>query len=242
MNWKKILVGGGLTALAPFTGGSSLAFLPAALAGTGIATGIGGAFDGGGAKKPKDADPDIAPFLKQLEGSANTASATGKELSGMSRETLQPILDYFQSLVGGDENALLAATRPERSRVIDQYDTARKTISEFGPRGGGTNSAVADSFFGQADELSNITALARRDAVGQSAQIGTALQGLGLTAEQMASGDLTSIINAILTSKGLKMQESGQNKQLAAGLSEGLGTLLGLYLTRGAGSGAGATS
>ena len=109
---------------------------------------------------------------------------------------------------------------------------ARQVIGEFGPRGGGSNAALAESRFAQASDLSNLTVQARRDAVGQSAQLGSQLTGLGLSADQLASADLNTVVRAILEQKGLDITKSGHNKQLAGGLAEGLGTLLGLFLTR----------
>ena len=224
-----------MTALAPFTGGGSLAFLPGALAGAGVGTALSGAFSGAGAKKKTSDDDDIQALIAKLQTSSGTTSAKGAELSGLGSEALRPVLQYFKSIIGGDPNALMEATRPERSRVIDQYDTARKNISEFGARGGGTNSVVAQSRFDEADTLANLTATARREAVGQAGNLGATLEGLGLSADQLASADLNTVIQAILSQKGLDLTKSGQNKQMAAGLAEGLGTLLGLFLTRGSG-------
>jgi hypothetical protein len=76
-------------------------------------------------------DKSIDPLLKNLQDQAGTTQAKSKELSGMGNESLAPVLDYFKKLVGGDQQELMAATRPERARVIDQYDTARKTIDYY---------------------------------------------------------------------------------------------------------------
>lgn len=197
---------------------------------------------GGGGKDDKDRklDRQLAPYLSDLNASSTSLRAQGDELSGMGNEALQPLLQYFQALVGGDPNALMAATQPERARVIDQYDTARKSIGEFGGRGGGANRAMADSQFSQANTLSNITAFARRDAAGQLGSVSTTLQGLGLSADQLASHDLNTIINTLLNKEGIDTQRRGQNAALAGGLAEGMGTLLGLLLTRGNSGGGGA--
>lgn len=204
----------------------------------GIGGFLSGLFSGGGSKKtPTDDDPEVNDLIANLRASSDKSRATGDALTGMSADALGPVLSYFKRLTSGDPSAALSATRPERTRVIDQYDTARKMISEFSPRGGGSNAALAESRFDEASDLSNITALARRDAVGQQAQLGTTLAGLGMTADQLASADLNTVLNAILAEKGFDVQKSGQKSQMAAGLAEGLGTLVGLYLTRGGGGG-----
>lgn len=195
-------------------------------------------FGGGG--KPKPANDDDQEFSKALSGLTESSAALrakGDEFDAAGMDSLRPVLQIFKQLVEGDPEALAAATQPERARVIDQYDTARRTISEFGPRGGGTNTLLGQSQFDQASELSNIIALARRNALDTSANLGTTLSGLGLTADQLASADLNTIIQAILAQKGLKTQERGQSAALAGGLAEGLGTLLGLFLTKGQSAG-----
>ena len=177
-------------------------------------------------------DKNLDPLLKTLQDQADSTKAKSQALAGQGQEALGPVLEYFKKLVGGDQQELLAATRPERARVIDQYDTARKTISQFGGRGGGANAALAGSQFSEANELSNITAMARTNAANSSAQIGETLTGLGLSADQLATADLNSVVSAILNKKYLDVTKSGQKAQLAGGITEGLGTLLGLYLTR----------
>lgn len=207
--------------------------LPGAIgAGTYAATrAFGGGDDDG--KKPSE-----VPFLNELTKSSDANRAQGSNLAGMGSEALQPALAYLTQLAGGDPAALMDATRQDRGRVIDQYDTARRAISQFGPRGGGTTSALAESRFQQAESLADITSSARRDAVGNLAQLGPQLTALGLTANQLASQDLNSVINSILTREGFDVQKRGQNMEALSGLGEALGTIIGVILTRDKGTGA----
>lgn len=242
-NWK-----GGATSAA--TGAATGAMWGSVVPGLGTLAGAGvgglsgflsGIFSPGGDGKPKADDTSaIDPLLKSLQGKSDAASAESTKLSGLSEEALAPVLDYFKKILGNDPSAMMAATAPQRGRVIDQYDTARKSIAAFAPRGGESSGAIANSYITEGQDLSALTSTARTEAVGQSAQLGTQLKALGLSSEQLASADLSTVINAILNQENIKnnleLGKSGQNKQLAAGLSEGLGTLLGLYLTRGAGT------
>lgn len=209
----------------------------------GIGTLVGGI--GGGAygflkglftKDPNKAQDTTAnamdPILKSLQDQSAASTAQGNQLSGMGADALAPVLDYFKKILGNDPSAMMAATAPQRGRVIDQYDTARKSIANFAPRGGGSSEAFANSYVTEGQDLSALTSQARSEAVTGSAQIGETLSGLGLSADQLASGDLNSVIQAILSNKNLGILQSGQNNQLAGGLAEGLGTLLGLILTR----------
>lgn len=221
--------------------GAGTGFLFGGPVGAAIGGGAGflsGLFGGGGSKKPADTEA-LDPILKNLQDSSAASRRTADQFSGMGAEALAPVISYFKSIMGSDPGAVLAATAPERGRVIDQYDTARKAIANFAPRGGESAGAVANSYVTEGQDLSAITSSARRAAADTTAQIGLQLQGLGLTADQLASADLNTVIQAILSQQGLDLTKSGQHAQLAAGLSEGLGTLLGLYLTRGSGAGAG---
>jgi len=194
--------------------------------------------DGPGGGK-KGADAEIAPFLTQFQQSADQNRAQGREFSGMSSEALGPVMQYFKQLMGGDPSALMDATRQERGRVIDQYDTARRAISQFGPRGGGTTSALAESRFAQAESLADITSSAQRDAASGLAELGPQLAALGLSSQSLASQDLNSIINTILTREGFDVQKRGQNMEAAGAAGEAAATLLGIWLTRDKGGGAG---
>lgn len=192
---------------------------------------ISGLFSGDDKKKDED-ETKTDPYTSALQKSATGLQKQGSELSGMGSDAMAPVLDYFKKLISGDPSALLEATKPERGRVIDQYDAARNAITNFGPRGGGSTSAMATSRISEANELSDITSGARSDAATSLAQIGPILTGLGLSAEQLASADLNSLINTILTREGFDVDKRGQNAQAAAGAGQALGMLLGAYLTR----------
>ena len=217
------------------TGASLGSFVPGI--GTAVGAGIGGLIGlfAGGKKKTPTTDPNaltLDALMKSVQGNATDLGQKADVLGDQGSDQLAPILKYFKQLAGGDPTALLEATKPERGRVIDQYDTARKAIGEFGPRGGGSTAALAESRFSEANKLSDVTAEARSNAMDKGAQLGTTLTGLGLSADQLQSADLNTVISAILQKQGLDVTKRGQNAAAASGIAEGLGTLLGLYLTR----------
>lgn len=230
---------GGIAA-APFTGGWSI---PAG----GIAASAiehkqhandvpgGGNAAAGAPKHPED------PFNSLLQQYSQQANQQGQQLTGMGTEALAPVLKYFRDLTGGDPSALMDATRQDRSKVMDQYDTARRATANFGPRGGGTTSALAQSRFDQAESLADITSNARRSAIAGESEIGASLTGLGLTAHDLASRDLGTIINSVLAREGLNVQQRGQNMQMAGDIAETIGTLIGIYLGRDSGGGGGSS-
>jgi len=195
-----------------------------------ISGGLWGLF-GGGKKKPKDEqkdeqNPETADVTALRQSSEETGQQ-GEQLAGQGQEAIAPVLKYLKDVMGGDPSAALAATAPERGRVIDQYDTARRAAAQFGARGGATNAAIADSHFQEANQLSDITSTAKRDATAQLASLGTAVTGLGLSAKQLASADLQTVINAIFGREQLKLEKRGQNMQAWSGLGQAAGSIIG---------------
>lgn len=200
-----------------------------------IGAGIGGLvglFKGGKKKKKPGDEGDAAGDIQQLrESSADTRKQAG-ELSGMGAESLAPVKDYFKKILGEDPSAVMDATKGERGRVIDQYDAARRAASQFGPRGGGTNAAVSESYFQQANQLSDITSMAKRDAASQLGQLGATMTGLGLSAEQLASADLNTVIQAVMGKQQLDLQKRGQTMGLLRDIGSAAGSIIGSVMTR----------
>jgi len=205
--------------------------------GTAIGGGYGflkGLFSGGNdeEKKKKKAEEDAAGDIAALrESSAGTRKQAG-QLSAMGAESLAPVQNYFQKLLGEDPSALMEATKGERGRVIDQYDAARRAASQFGPRGGGTNAAISESYFQQANQLSDITSMAKRDAASQLGQLGATMTGLGLSADQLASADLNTVIQAVLGRENLALEKRGQTMELLGNIGSAAGSIAGAYMTR----------
>ena len=216
-------------------GGIGANFIPGIGPLAGIALGVGGGLLGsklaGGGKKTPATPTD--PYTDLLQKQATGAEAQGEQSSAMGTDALAPVMKYLQSILGGDPQALMAATQPERGRVIDQYDTARRSAAEFGPRGGGTTSALAKSRFDQAASLADITSTARREAVATEGELGVQLKSLGLSAEGLASTDLNSIINAVLNKQYLDVQKRGQNAALLGDVGTAAGSIIGALITKG---------
>jgi hypothetical protein len=205
--------------------------------GTAVGAGVGGlvGFFAGrkkdkkakGAKAGAAIDPNSPEGM--LQSRAKTLQDQSSSLVGQGAETLGKAGEYYEGLLGSDPGALLEATKAERGRVIDQYDTARQAISEFGPRGGGATSAMAASRVAQANQLSDITAQAKQQAVTGAADVGATIANLGMTAEQVASADLNTVLNAMLSREGHDIEKRGQTMGMWSGIGEAAGSILGSY-------------
>lgn len=227
MGWMNWVVPAGLWAAAPFTGGATIPMAIGATAGS--AQGELANRGKGGGKSDDNAE---APYLQQLQKSSDRLGQQGQQFSAMGADASIPALQHLTQLLSNNPAAAMEATRQERGRVLDQYDTARRAIANFGPRGGGTTSALAESQFSQAESLADITSNVRRGAALDLSQIGMQLSSLGLSAEQLASGNIETIIQAVLAREGINTERRGQNMALAGGAAEIAGQLLGMWLGR----------
>jgi len=173
----------------------------------------------GGDNKEKGAAISTAGQLRSLSG---TQLRTGQELTSQGQGAINPVIRYLTAVAGGDPTALLEATKPERARVIDQYDTAKKAL-EFEPRGGGRASAVTGLEANKARDLALIPALARQAGVRDLGNLGSSLlsQGLGQTD---AAGGTLSRAGGLFESLG--KQTDQEQSDLGAGIGQALATAL----------------
>jgi hypothetical protein len=211
--------------------------------GTGIGAGIGGLIGlfSGGDDNDDATNPEknslISPDGKTDYGAMLQAASAGnrqtaKDTGDQSQQTLGPVVDYFKKILGNDGGALLDATKAERGRVIDQYDTARRAVAQTAGRGGGATGAMADSRFAQAESLSDVTSTAKQSAVAGAAQLGLSLGNQSLTANQLASMDLNTILDTILADKGIAAQKRGQTMEMWGGIGAAAGEILGGEILR----------
>ena len=207
--------------------------------GTGIGA-IGGGLVGLFSKKKKKPEEDAAAAegdMAALRGHADEQDAQGDALAAQGQSALAPSMSYFKDILGADPSASMAATSGARGRVIDQYDTARQAAARFGPRGGGQQATISQSYFQQANQLSDISSAAKNDAAAQLGQLGSTMTGLGLSADQLASADLSTVIQAVLGQKGLDLQKRGQTMQMWGDIGSGVGSIVGSVLTSRGGGG-----
>lgn len=198
------------------------------LVGGGVGALIGGVFGGGNDKDKAKAEDPAATASAALAKSSASNRKRADQLGGDGDAAMQLATQYFEKMLGGDPTA----TNPQVGMVIDQYDTARKNIAEFGGRGGGTTSASAQSRVDQAGKIADVRASGMTAGAQALAEIGQAEQGLAISADQLASMDLNSVMQHALGEKQLDVQESGNRSMMTSQLAQGLGYLLGQYLTR----------
>lgn len=159
------------------------------LAGAG-ATGLAAAF--------APSAQSTTPVTNRIQGEAANLQQTGAGLTQAGTADMASIMSYFRKLASGDPGAVLQATQPERSRVIDQFDAARKTIAMNTPKGGGQAGAINESRFKEAEALSNTTSTARREGAATMAGLAQHELDAGLATQSEATRQLATVLQPML--------------------------------------------
>ena len=168
--------------------------------GAGIGGLLGSLFAGG--------QRDITPDVNSIQATAKNLGTQGAQLTAEGQANLAPVLKYFAALAGGDPSALLQATAPDRARVIDQYDAARRSSAQFTPRGGGQASTQQQARVSEAQTITTQTGLARTNAVNTLASLGSQQEQTGLSAQEASINALASVLQPILAQNAAKAKGS----------------------------------
>lgn len=161
-------------------------------------------------------------FSGKLEDTANKALTLGTDDKAAGKNALAPVLKYLTAIAGGDPSAVLEATAPQRARVLDQYDTARKAITQQ-PRGGGQASGALKLEASKASDLATTASSARSEGVKELGAIGTNLNAQG--AQEQETG-ITAAMNAF---KSLSADKQQSNEGIGKAIGAAIPFLLALF-------------
>lgn len=154
----------------------------------------------------------------QLKQMATTLGTQGKDIAGQGQAALAPVLKYLMAVAGGDPAALNAETAPERAKVLDQYDTARKAI-QFSPRGGGQASATINAGARAASDITSLTAAAHRQGATDLGNLGKNLLDTGVSEQHNAASELASVLQ---TYDKAKQERAESNSGFGAAIGQAL--------------------
>jgi hypothetical protein len=184
-------------------------------------TGQGGSYKSGdiateGIDKSQDS------LTQMLRSMSNLTATKGKEALGAGMSDYGKGLSLFDqpekfwsTLLSGNRDAIADQMAPEASTIVSQYDAGRKAVSEFGARGGGKNSTLAELPTKQAGDIGKLMQGLRPEAAKQLSNIAQVLASLGLSQEQIGTALFSQTIQNLLGRRGQNIAESGQNKELA---------------------------
>jgi hypothetical protein len=169
---------------------------------------------GGQTKQEKaltQTETNIANYGFQQAQSTIPAATSGLESS----------LNFFQTLLSGDRNAIAALEAPDIMNTQQQYEAARKTSDEFSPRGGGATAANEESRFSEASDIAKLFTQARSTGAAGVASLSQLLAGLGTSELGQSSTTAANTVGQLQTSQQMQQQQQ-------AGLGAGIGSLVAL--------------
>lgn len=175
---------------------------------------------GGGQSKAQETNTNSQTLIAQQQaGNAGFAADQAKATLPKADAALGGASDFWNAILKGSGSKFDQFVAPTKEAINESFDAARKTISEFGPRGGGVNSAEADLSNKQASSLSSLVFGAQGEAANSLTnlgsiygQLGNSELGISTGAGSAASGTLGSV-NAQLQAS----QDAAAQKQKEAG-------------------------
>lgn len=140
---------------------------------------------------------------------------TGKNLIGMGTNTIQPVLNYWSSILSGNRGQMTSAMAPEISRIGQGYQTAANTSAALQPRGGPGASFMSELPFQQQRDVSTLLQQARPQAAGALGGLGGGILGQGANAlyASTAAGQ-----NILQQQEAMRKLEAERGKSVGGGL------------------------
>lgn len=173
-------------------------------------------------------------------GTAFGTSQNAGKTSQQALTDLTPSKNFYNTILGGNSNAIQGLLQPQISTTLGQYDAAAKQTQSMGPRGGGTASTLAQLPFSKVGVYQNALNAVRPNAAAGSESVAAQEGNIGSQQNQQAAtqGEIGS--QSAQVGQNLLNQETnltgvllgGQNNQqrnaLAAGtgLGQGIGSLV----------------
>lgn len=164
----------------------------------------------------------LGDLLKTQVQGGQAGLKAAEPLLASSGGALGTAQDYLQSLLGGGQSAMEAAA-PEINTILSQYDTAKRSLSQFAPRGGGTNATLAELPFKESGAITNLLAGERGGAARSLASLGLGEAGTASSLLPRPSGAGSSLLQYGL---GEQRQQGQMFGQAGSAVGSLLGTLL----------------
>lgn len=188
---------------------------------------LAGAFSGGGGTANVGTSSPTFKRATQLgdlsqQYAFDYSLPQGQKLLGEAESTLQGPLNYYNSLLGGNRQEMLAAEAPEIENIANQANQQKQNISKFTPQGGGQTALLSELPFQTSAAETNLLNTVRPQAAqaltnisAQQAGMSGMITGEGISESQNALNAINTQINALL---GKSAQDIPLQQAAGAGL------------------------
>lgn len=186
-------------------------------------------FGGQGAQE-KANDTAIGNINSELTDLSKVQYQRGGKAFKWAKKSLLSARDFWDTLLKGDRNATAAFLSPELGDISKGYQQQRNAMAEFGPRGGGSNTAIGNLGQQQASDVNRTIMSARPMAADKLTSLGSIFGGMsqGLTG-QAFQGYGQASQNLF----GLNQEQEdvrARKAQAWSGLGQGAGSIAGGFL------------
>jgi hypothetical protein len=178
----------------------------------------------------KARDTQLGGASSDLFNIGDNAQSHSNKAFKFFKKSAKPAMDYWNTLLSGDRNAMEDFLGPEISKISKGADVQKQKLSEFMPRGGGQVSAINNINDSQSQATNSLIFSARPQAAQQlgnlSGMFSSASQGFGnqAIAGKAAGSDILFNLN--------KEAEAAQQRrdQAWGGIGAGVGNVAGAGL------------
>jgi hypothetical protein len=171
--------------------------------------------------------PEITGAAEKLGGIGQIAQKFGKKESKLGFKSLKQLFPYFRTLLSGDRQAMTELLAPELRQAGTAYEQGKRNIAEFGPRGGGTTSAISGLETARAGAVSDIYQKARPYAAQGLMQTGGLLTSAGAQNLGTATGAYGAQMGGYTNLAELVEKQRQARAQAWGGIGSGIGSILG---------------
>lgn len=185
---------------------------------------------GGRTSRERRQDSEFETAFRPLiaQQTANSAYASQQAHGALDQfnSTMSGPRDYWSTILGGDEQAIMELLGPETSALETAYGNQAKSNAQFNPRGGGE---VAQNTQLQSDKLKQLGDMVlklRPGAADALSSIASLFANLGLGEINAATGAGASGIGGLIQNRGLNLQEREFRTQQLNQQMSAIGTLL----------------
>jgi hypothetical protein len=178
----------------------------------------------------------VPGLVTQGQNFATQLGQQGQGFLGQAQQGINPAMQYWQQLLGGNRQQMTSALAPEIQNINQQYNQALQSQMGLTPRQGGSAATLADLPYQRAAQVSGLMNTLRPQAASQLGQIGLNLGQLGSGLYGQAGGMLSHASGALGAGGSLLGASSGsaadilsaerQRQQQAAQLGSGFGSSL----------------
>jgi len=156
----------------------------------------------------------LTQYLRSLTDSLGSSGGStfqaGQNIFQQGVQSFAAPLQYYQDILSGDKSKMEAATATEKSDILSQY-RARRRQQASGPRGGGTNAAVASSEYAEAGDVAGLLGKLRPQAAAGEAGIASEIAGLGAKESALGNEQLFQALSGLMSRRGQNVSQDQSN-------------------------------